>query len=146
MTGYTLADRAMFEDNGEDVQRLVFISIEPQQMSRDMTGRLKPIYRQLVDPAGVPSGFAGLDAYAFRVDRAVFNNETLFVAQTSGQAPFVARCMSGAEAEEAIAPCERDVFLANGLSAKYRFPKHLLAEYATLDAAIIGLIDGFAAD
>ncbi|NJR14061.1 MAG: hypothetical protein HC779_07785 [Phyllobacteriaceae bacterium] len=146
MTGYALADRAMFEQKGDEVPRLLFISIEPQQMSRDMTGRLEPIYRQLVEPVGVPSTVPGLDAYAFRADRAVFNNETLFVASGVTDRPFVARCMSGAEAEEAIAPCERDVFLPGGLSAKYRFPAHLLADFAALDAAVIGLMDSFLAD
>jgi hypothetical protein len=61
----------------------------------------------------------------------------LAVAERPGDHPFVARCLSGPNAEESLAPCERDVQVGENLSLSYRFPKELLADWRALDAAVL---------
>ncbi|MCU0830331.1 MAG: hypothetical protein MUC58_02230 [Rhizobiaceae bacterium] len=138
MSGYTLADRQAFETGDDADRKLIFISIEPQQMSRDMTGRLEPIYRQLVEPLPAVSPFDGLDAYRFRADHAIFSNEVLYVGRSD--TPFVARCIEGRLSETISAACERDIVTDGGISVKYRFPQDLLTEHLALDQGLRGLI------
>jgi hypothetical protein len=137
MTGYAFADRALFEASDHEAERLIFISIEPQQMSRDMSGRLDPIYRQLVEPLASASPFDGLKAHRFRTDHAIFSNEVLYVAEQDAGPPFVTRCIEGGLSETIAAECERDLLLPGGVSAKYRFPQQLLADHAALEMAVL---------
>ena len=106
-----------------------------------MSGRFDPIYRQLIDPMAQNTATDGLESFTFKRDRAIFANERLFVGDRGKDRPFVARCITGTDGDQAIAPCERDVFLANDLSIKYRFPFWLLNDYRTLDARVIGLVE-----
>ena len=141
LEGYSVKNKAYFNNEQKSESQLVFITIEPQQMSRDMSGRFDPIYRQLIDPVAENTATDGLESYTFKKDRVIFANERLFVGTRGQDRPFVARCITGDDGEQAIAPCERDVFLANDLSVKYRFPFWLLRDYKTLDAQVLGLIE-----
>lgn len=133
MDGYSEAARAAFNHASGD-KRILFVSFEQRQMTRDMSGRLAPIYNELIVKPGVP-GPEGMTLYGF-TEKSGYLNEILAVAARPGEAPFVARCMSGPSAEESLAPCERDVFVGKGLSLSYRFPQELLGEWRTLDAAV----------
>ena len=139
--GYSAKNRALFNNEQKSPSQLLFITIEPQQMSRDMSGRFDPIYRQLIDPTPENTATSGLESYTFKKDRAIFANERLFVGERVNDQQFVARCITGPDGDQAIAPCERDVFLANDLSVKYRFPFWLLKDYRTLDAQVINLVE-----
>jgi hypothetical protein len=141
LEGYSAKNRALFNNEQKDRSQLLFITIEPQQMSRDMSGRFDPIYRQLIDPIAENTATDGLESYTFKKDRAIFANERLFVGDRGEDRAFVARCITGADGDQAIAPCERDVFTANDLSIKYRFPFWLLKDYRTLDAKVLGLLE-----
>lgn len=144
MSGYTVASREMFEAREGIRPAVIFLTLEPQQMSRDMSGRLEPIYRQLVEAAPDAEAVPGLAPHRFKAEHAIFSNEILHVETAGGAAPFVARCITGDEARAALAPCERDLLLASdGVSIKYRFPAHLLADHAALDAAVMRLVSGF---
>lgn len=139
--GYSTKDKVLFNNEQDGPSQLLFITIEPQQMSRDMSGRFDPIYRQLIDPIAENTATSGLESYTFKKDKAIFSNERLFVGDLEKTEQFVARCLTGADSDQAIAPCERDVFYANDLSIKYRFPFWLLKDYRTLDSKVLGLID-----
>ena len=93
-------------------------------MSRDMSGRFEPIYRALI----VKPGNAGPGAASCFIgfnEKSGYMNEVLAVAErTDGRRPFVARCLSGPEAEESLAPCERDIQVGDDLSLSYRFPRN----------------------
>lgn len=132
MTGYTTADAAEFNRAGDD-GRILFLRFEPRMMSRDMSGRYEPIYSKLVDPNGAP-GPAGVTIYRFK-DKAGYLDEALAVAKGSTE-PFVARCLTGAAAENSFAPCERDLHVGDFLSLTYRFPVGLLARWEAMDAAV----------
>ncbi|QDB99244.1 hypothetical protein [Mesorhizobium sp. 8] len=133
MDGYSTAARDDFNDVGGR-RTIVFVSFEPRMMSRDMSGRFEPIYKNLIAPTGKP-GPGGTTLYDF-TEPSGYVNEVLAVAARAGQEPFVARCLSGPAAEQSLAPCERDVHVGNALSLTYRFPQSLLADWRNLDAAI----------
>ena len=133
MGGYTDAQRDAFNHRSGS-RRLLFISIEPRQMSRDMSGRLEPIYRRLIELPGAPA-VGKLRQYSFS-EGSGYVDETLLVGERPGRAPFVARCLTGPAASESIAACERDIHVGDMLSLTYRFPSEMLADWATLDTAI----------
>lgn len=133
MDGYSDAGRAAF-NNSDGQKRIVFLSFEPRVMTRDMSGRLEPIYNALTVKPGVP-GPDGLTLFGF-AETSGYLNEVLAVGARAGEPAFVARCLSGAPAEESLAPCERDVFVGKDLSLTYRFPRELLDEWRSLDKAV----------
>ncbi|MFZ1774684.1 MAG: hypothetical protein WAT78_12090 [Rhizobiaceae bacterium] len=131
MTGYTDAARDDFNNAGSG-KNIVFVSLEPRVMSRDMTGRLEPIYRSLILEPGI-AGEGGATLYGFRPDSGYMDE---LLAVTDGQDRLVARCMTGPEASETLAACERDIHVGEDLSLTYRFPRETLANWADLEAAI----------
>lgn len=135
MTGYTHADRDAFNNRG-DSRDIIFMTVEEQMMSRDMSGRLDPIYRRLIELPGGPGPAAGLRVYDFAADSG-YVNESLVVGERAGHEPFVARCLTGQAAADSLAACERDVAIGKELSLTYRFPEKMLQSWQALDAAVL---------
>lgn len=133
MQGYSAAARDDFNHAGGS-RNVLFLSFEPRMMSRDMSGRLEPIYRALIEPAGQP-GPAGLSLHAF-AEKSGYLNEVLAVGPEEAGSHFVARCLTGPMAAESLADCERDVFVGEELSLVYRFPSRLLPEWRRLEASV----------
>ena len=134
MDGYSQDARDDF--NGVDGRRtILFLSFEPQAMSRDMSGRFEPIYSQLIDRPGSP-GPDGTTVYRF-IRKSGYLDETLVVADRPGTTPFVARCLAGEAAAQSLAPCERDVLVGDELSLTYRFPEAFLRNWQALDKAVL---------
>lgn len=141
MSGYTAATRSDYNHTAGS-RRIIFLSFEKQMMSRDMSGRFEPIYKALIVNPGVPAQ-GGVLLYGF-IEKSGYMNEVLAVADRGdGTPPFVARCMTGPEADSSLAPCERDVQVGDGLSLTYRFPKELLPGWRALDAAVMATADHF---
>lgn len=138
--GYNEAAQADFNHVGGS-KRILFLSLEGQIMSQDMSGRFAAIYSALIVKPGAP-GPNGTTLYGFE-PASGYINELLVVAERSGKPPFVARCLSGASAEESLAPCERDVLIGTELSLTYRFPRELLGEWRTLDESVTAKVAGF---
>lgn len=134
MSGYSTAARDDFNHAGGS-RRIIFMSFEERMMSRDISGRFAPIYSSLIAKSGTP-GPDGVVLYGF-TEKSGYLNEVLAVAERPGDHPFVARCLSGPNAEASLAPCERDVQVGENLSLSYRFPKELLANWRALDAAVL---------
>ncbi|MFU0506550.1 hypothetical protein [Pseudaminobacter sp. NGMCC 1.201702] len=134
MDGYTRAARDAF-DNVDGTRRILFLSFEERMMSRDMSGRFEPIYSSLIVQPGQP-GPNGVTVYDFTAGSG-YLNEILAVAARPGQEPFVARCLTGQNARESLAPCARDIDVGGNLSLTYRFPEELLAEWPALESAMI---------
>jgi len=133
MEGYSQAARDDFNNAGGS-RRILFLSFEPRTMSRDMSGRFTPIYSQLIRRPGTPDK-GGLELYDFK-EKTGYVNEVLAVAARPNEEPYVARCLTGPSAEESLAPCERDIHLGDDLSLTYRFPRELLADWPSLEAAV----------
>ncbi len=131
LDGYTAATRDSF-NNAQGDKRIIFLAFTEATMSRDMTGRLEPIYRQLVEQSGRELGY-GLTAYAF-TEASGYRDEELVVGP--GASPFVARCLTGQAAKDSLAPCERDIRLGEELSLTYRFPRDMLSQSSELDQAV----------
>jgi hypothetical protein len=140
LTGYTNAARDDF-NNKDGRKAILFLSFEPQAMSRDMGGRFEPIYRSLIVEPG-SAGENGITLYAFRPDTG-YLNETLAVASRPEGEPFVARCLVGPAARDSLAPCQRDVLVGDELSLNYRFPRELLGDWQSLDAAVLAKARSF---
>jgi hypothetical protein len=134
MDGYSREARDDFNGTGGS-KAILFLSFEPQAMSRDMSGRFQPIYSELIEKPGTP-GPGGTTIYKF-TQKSGYLDESLAVAERPGMAPFVARCLAGAAAEQSLAPCERDVVVGDNLSLTYRFPDTLLADWRALDGAVV---------
>jgi hypothetical protein len=133
LDGYSDAARDDFNHAG-GARRIIFLSFEERIMSRDMSGRLDPIYASMLVRPGV-AGPGGATLYRFD-EKSGYLNEVLVVAAQPGGPPFVARCLAGESANESLAPCARDIHLGDNLSLSYRFPMELLGDWARLDAAI----------
>ncbi|UDL90970.1 hypothetical protein LGH82_06715 [Mesorhizobium sp. PAMC28654] len=134
MDGYSEAARDDFNHTGS-AKKIIFLSFEPRMMSRDMSGRFAPIYSALIVQPGT-AGPGGTTVYAFN-EKSGYMNEVLVVGKRPGKDPFVARCLSGPNAGESLAPCERDIHVGDNLSLTYRFPKEFLGDWPALDAAIV---------
>lgn len=133
LAGYNNAARDDF-NHARGARNIVFLSFEERMMSRDMSGRLEPIYLPMLVRPG-KAGPGGTRLYAFD-ERSGYLNEVLAVAPQANGEPFVARCLAGESAAESLAPCERDIHLGDNLSLSYRFPQELLDDWQNLDAAI----------
>jgi len=133
LDGYTNAARDDF-NNANGTRTILFLSFEERIMSRDMSGRLEPIYAPMLVRPGQPRP-GGITLYAFD-EKSGYLNEVLAVAGENTGAPFVARCLAGDSAAESLAPCERDIHLGDNLSLSYRFPRELLGDWEKLDKAI----------
>jgi hypothetical protein len=133
MDGYSEAARDDFNHTGSS-KDIVFLSFEPQMMSRDMSGRFAPIYSALIVQPGT-AGPGNTTLYGF-TEKSGYLNEILAVGKRAGKDPFVARCLVGPSGEESLAPCERDIQVGDSLSLTYRFPKEFLGDWQALDAAI----------
>jgi hypothetical protein len=133
MAGYS--DDARDEFNHAGGRRtIIFVSFRERTMSRDMSGRLAPIYDTLIEKPGT-AGPSGLTIHAFRAGSG-YLNEVLAVARTGDAAPFVARCLTGATAGLSLAPCERDVHVGGSLSMTFRFSDTLLGDWRRLEQAM----------
>lgn len=133
MDGYTHATREAF--NHVDGQRaVIFISFEERIMSRDMSGRLEPIYRPLIEPEG-RRGPGGLTVHRFSA-RSGYVDEVLVIGDAGDGPAFVARCLSGRAAADLLAPCERDIHVGQSLNLVYRFPAELAGSWRELDRAV----------
>lgn len=140
LKGYTETTRDAFNHAGGG-RDILFLSFQERTMSRDMSGRLEPIYRFLMEPDG-RDGPDGVTLHDFDKDSG-YSNEVLAVSRGKGREPFVARCLEGPAADEALAPCERDVHMGDNLSLTYRFPAELLGQWRALDRGVVRKAQSF---
>lgn len=140
MDGYSHAARDAFNHADGD-RSILFLSFEPRMMSRDMSGRFEPIYRELIEEPGRP-GPAGLSVHRFSGSSG-YVDEVLAVAEAEGSEPFVMRCLAGTAARESLAPCERDIHVGRGLNLVYRMPSRLAGEWREVEAKVREVAAGF---
>jgi hypothetical protein len=134
MQGYSQADRLRFNDISQS-STLIFLQLSQSTMSRDMSGRLDPIYSHLME--GTPfAGPHGLTAHHLRAD-AGYGGEVLLTAPRSGKSDFVVRCLLPTASDKATSgDCQRDIRVGKDLSVLYRFSSTLLGDWDHIDAAI----------
>ena len=141
MDGYSDDARDAFNHADGD-RSILFVSFEPRMMSRDMSGRFEPIYRELIEADGRP-GPGGLAVHRFS-ETSGYVDEVLAVGEAGGNGePFVMRCLAGAAARDSLAPCERDIHVGRGLNLVYRVPARLVGEWRQIEAQVREAAAGF---
>jgi hypothetical protein len=134
MTGYSVAQRRRFDDLSLS-QSLIFLQISQSTMSRDMSGRVDPIYQHLLQPDEAP-GPAGLTLHTFR-DGTGYEGERLLTAKLPDGSSYAIRCMLPAAADKASSSdCQRDIHVGEDLTVLYRFSSQLLGDWQAIDAAV----------
>jgi len=139
MMGYGHDRRDSF-DNVERSDLLIFLQISQSTMSKDMSGRLEPIYTQLFDGAPVPYG-NGLTLHHLK-NTSGYGEEVLLTAERPGKQPFVVRCLlPSATGHATSGDCQRDVHIGSDLTTLYRFSSSLLKDWDHIDAAVHSFVD-----
>jgi len=134
LEGYSDRSRELF-NNVDAPEKLIFLQISQSTMSRDMSGRLEPIYAQIFD--GAPTaGPAGLMEHAVKVTSS-YAGEVFLTAETTAQSPYVVRCLKpDPQAISTSADCQRDIHAGKDLVVLYRFSNRLLPQWREIDQAI----------
>lgn len=139
MQGYSEADRPRFDDISQS-SSLIFLQLSQSTMSRDMSGRLEPIYSHIMDGAAY-AGPYGLTAHRLRAD-AGYNDEVLLTAPRTGEPDYVVRCILPASPEQATSgDCQRDIKVGKDLSVLYRFSSSQLGDWRMMDTAVRGFVE-----
>lgn len=134
MQGYTEDNKAIFNDVRQSAS-LIFLQLSQSIMSRDMSGRLEPIYSHVID--GAPfRGPNGLTAHRLRAESG-YAGEVLLTAPRLGMPDYAVRCILPATPEQATSgDCQRDIKVGKDLSVLYRFSSADLGDWDHIDDAV----------
>lgn len=134
LEGYSRRNAAVFSDPRR-VDRLIFIDFSQSVMSRDMSGRVEPIYSRLFD--GAPTdGPAGLKIHAL-TQNSGFGEEKLLTAQLPDGSVYAVRCLLPTDIRTSTsADCLRDVRVGRDLTMLYRFSAVLLPQWQEIEKAV----------
>ncbi|NKM56307.1 hypothetical protein GFL21_17570 [Rhizobium anhuiense] len=139
MQGYGKENHLRFDDVAQS-SGLIFLQITQSTMSRDMSGRLEPIYSHLLEGPAEPFR-DGLTLHRLRAD-AGYGDEVLLTAPLKGGPDYVVRCiLPSAPDKAASGDCQRDIKVGRDLSVLYRFSSSHLDEWEHIDAAIRTFVD-----
>lgn len=139
MTGYSAEMSQRFNDLSRPGQ-LIFIQLGQSTMSRDMSGRLEPIYKDLFEGAEKPLA-AGLVLHHLRRDSG-YTGEVMITGKRNGEPDYAVRCILPEAPHLATnADCQRDIFVGRDLTVLYRFSSTLLQEWQAVDDTVSAYID-----
>ena len=134
MQGYSNAERSRFNDANRP-ESLVFLSLSQSTMSKDMSGRLEPIYSHLFD-GQTELGPAALTLRHLK-DNSGYGNEVFFTGTLPDGADYAVRCMMPADdTSSTSADCQRDIHIGSDLSVLYRFSSRLLPQWQAMEARV----------
>lgn len=133
LSGFTDELSVHFND-ASDNSNLIFISIEPRNMSHDMSGRVAPIYAQFFEGKSVAS-HSGLVKQALSANGG-FIDEDLYYAASSPY-PFATRCVR--ESASTTPFCIRDIHIGRNLMLTYRFHQKHLPSWIELEQSVRAL-------
>lgn len=139
MQGYSKPLKARFDDVTHP-QSLIFLQLSQSTMSRDMSGRLDPIYRHLFDGDASRAAF-GLTLHKLRPDSG-YGRDVLLTAPQAEGGFYVIRCLLPAPGEQAgNSDCQRDIRVGHDLTVLYRFSSDLLRDWQHIDAAVRSFVE-----
>ena len=139
MSGYTATNQMRFNSLGAQ-QHLLFLQLSQSTMSRDMSGRLEPIYTHLFDGAA-KTGPHGLTLHPLRQD-AGYAGEVLLTATRADGPDYVVRCiLPDNPAHASGSDCQRDIHVGRDLTLLYRFSSTMLADWERIDASVQSYIE-----
>ncbi len=132
MAGYSNTERLRFNDASRP-EGLVFLNLSQSTMSKDMSGRLGPIYSQLFDERAEP-GPAGLLLRRLKGNSA-YGDEVFFTGALHDGSDYAVRCMMPTDEKQSTsADCQRDIHIGRDLSVLYRFSSRLLPQWQAIEA------------
>ena len=109
-------------------------------MSRDMSGRLEPLYSGLFEGEPQQAAF-GLTLHRLRADSG-YGSETILTAKRPGKVDYVVRCLLPEPGESATnGDCQRDIRIGRDLTVLYRFSSALLKDWQHIDAAVRSFVE-----
>lgn len=111
---------------------ILYVALEPRDMSSDMSGRVGSIYETFFSGPPVDAD-NGLVRRAFSANSAYFSEDLYYEA--GSPYPFAARCIRESD-KVAGSFCIRDIHIGRDLMLTYRFHKSLLPEWMGLDNAV----------
>ncbi len=133
-SGFSQANSVEFQNIGP-APNILFISLHKRKLGLDMSGRLESVYSKIfagpktAGPAGLyfqplkqGTGYDGEQL-------AIFKDENL---------TWVARCQDNSAPTRPT--CMRDIFLGESLSLQYRFPRHLLKNWLSVENLVLNKI------
>lgn len=133
MKGYEDALRNRF--NSTQPAGIVFLQVSQSTMTRDMSGRLAPIYRQLLGPK-VTHGPSGLEERRF-LPGTGYEGEVLLTGTDKAGNIYAVRCLDPARVSAPTSSdCQRDIHLGRDMSVLYRFPRNMLHDWEALESAV----------
>ena len=134
LTGYSSAERRRFDDLSL-AHSLIFLQMSQSTMSRDMSGRVEPIYRHLINPGSDP-GPGGLEIHRFR-SATGYEGESLLTGTLPDGQQYAIRCTLPELPENGgSSDCQRDIHVGEDLSVLYRFSSRLLPDWQAIDDAV----------
>ena len=134
MQGYSDAQRLRFNDASHP-DSLIFLNLSQSTMSRDMSGRLGPIYSHLFDDRPEP-GPTGLTLQRIKANSG-YGDEVFFTGILPDGSDYAVRCMMPAdESQSTSADCQRDIHIGRDLSVLYRFSSRLLPQWQAMEARV----------
>lgn len=134
MNGYSNGERTRFNDATRP-EGLIFLNFSQSTMSRDMSGRLEPIYSHLFDDRPEP-GPAGLTLQRLR-ENSGYGDEVFFTGILPDGSDYAVRCMMPEnESQSTSADCQRDIHIGRDLSVLYRFSSRLLPQWRAMEARV----------
>jgi hypothetical protein len=132
-------------DDVRHPESLIFLQLSQSTMSRDMSGRLDPIYTRLFDGEQQPAAF-GLTLHRLRPDSG-YGREVLLTAPRAGGDPYVVRCLLPEKGETPTSgDCQRDIRVGEDLTVLYRFSSLILSDWQHIDAAVQSFVTTHLAD
>ncbi|CDN48046.1 hypothetical protein [Neorhizobium galegae] len=134
LEGYSAGLRSRFDDVAQS-SSLIFLQLSQSTMSRDMSGRLEPIYSKLFDGAPQQAAF-GLTLHRLRADSG-YGSEVVLTGQVGGAPDYAVRCVLPTPGDKATSgDCQRDIHIGQDLTVLYRFSSVLLRDWQHIDAAV----------
>ena len=134
MDGYSDAERFRFNDANRP-EGLIFLNLSQSTMSRDMSGRLEPIYSHLFDDRPEP-GPDGLTLQPLK-ENSGYGDEAFFTGILPDGSDYAVRCMMPeSESQSTGADCQRDIHIGRDLSVLYRFSSRLLPPWRAREARV----------
>ena len=140
LEGYTEPRAAAFKTNNER-STIIYATISPSQGSMSPRERQQLVYTRLLEDHS-EQGPAGLTATSFGSGYG-YDGEVLYTSPDPAN-PFVARCTPDLNG---VPPtCIVEFRTADGIDVLYRFRKHLLARWKSIDAAMRKTVTSFILD
>jgi len=134
MSGYSREERTRFNDATRP-EGLIFLNLSQSTMSRDMSGRLEPIYSHLFDDRPEP-GPDGLTLQRLKANSG-YGDEVFFTGILPDGSDYAVRCMMPeTESQSTSADCQRDIHIGRDLSVLYRFSSRLLPQWRAMEARV----------